>query len=151
MTAGDPTIVRIVIPAGIPAPVKRPPSSREIARRRAKAEAEARAAVEAKALARQVQPGLRAPPGRLFALDAEGLVLRGPLGGLGASPRIIETLGPFAAGGRHPLSVLAAAGGWKDEAAVREALAGLGGRLGAVGLRLDRRKSGWRIARAKGE
>ena len=68
----------ITIPAEDPnaPPPARVPSSRTLARLREKAEAARRAAAAATVLAKQVQPGLRAPPGRLFALDAKALVLR---------------------------------------------------------------------------
>jgi hypothetical protein len=148
VTQDDDKLIRVVIPPGIPAPVKHPPSSRELARRRAKAEATARAAVEAKALARQVQPGLRSPAGRLFALDAEALILRGPAGGIGTSGRVVRTLEPLAAGGRHPAASLVAAGGWGDELALREALDAMVPKLHAVGLRICRRKAGLRMTKA---
>lgn len=143
----DDKLIRVVIPPGIPAPVKRPPSSRELARRREKAEAAARAAVAAKAIANQVQPGLRAPPGRAFAVEAEALVLRGPAGGIGTSERIVRMLQPLAAGGRHPATALMAAGGWSDEQALREALDAIAPKLAAVGLRVCRRRTGLRMAR----
>lgn len=116
---------------------------------REKAEAAVRAAVAARELARQLQPGLRSPPGRLFVADAEGLILRGPRGGIGSTPRIIETLMPLAAGGRHPAEALIAAGEWKDGAALREALSALGQKLAAIGLRVCRRKAGFRMAKAR--
>ncbi len=147
--ADNPHLIRVVIPPGDPnaPPVKRPPSSRTIARLRAKAEGAGRDVEAARALARQVQPGLRPPPGRLFDVDAAGMVLRGPAGGIGSSTKIIETLAPLAQGGRHPAAVLVTAGKWVDEVALREALAGLGPKLAAVGLRICRRKAGLRMAK----
>lgn len=101
--AGNPDEIRVVLrwsdqPAD---PVKRPPSSRTIARLREKAEAKAWNAATARAFAAQVQPALRPPPGRLFAADAAGLVLCGPAGGIGTSERMARTLMPLAAGGRR--------------------------------------------------
>lgn len=109
----------------------------------------ARDAAAALALVRQVQPGLRPPPGRLFAVDVAALVLRGPKGGTGTSERMVRTLAPLAAGGRHQPAVLMAAGGWADENTLREALAAIGGKLAAVGLKIDRRKTGIRMAKAR--
>ena len=102
--AESPHLIRIVLPPVDPnvPPVRRPSSSRTLARLREKAEAAARAAEACRNLARQVQPGLRPPPGRLFATDAAGRVLRGPAGGIGSSLRIIETLQLLSQGGRHP-------------------------------------------------
>lgn len=144
------SLIRVVIPPVDPnaPPVKRPPSSRTIARLREKAETVARNAAAARALRAQVQPGLRPPAGRLFDVDIGALVIRGPLGGLGSSERIVRTLAPLAAGGRHSAAALVAAGGWRDEAALREALIGLSGKLAALGLRIDRRKAGLRMAKA---
>jgi len=82
-------------------------------------------------------------------VDASALLIRGPAGGLGASERVVRTLMPLSAGGRHSADALVVAGGWRDEAALREALAGLGGKLTALGLRIDRRKAGMRMARVK--
>lgn len=130
-------------------PMKRPPSSRTIARLHEKTEAEARNAAAASALARQLQPGLRAPADRLFAVDAGALLLRGPMGGIGSTERMVRTLEPLAAGGRHLPAVLVGAGGWHDEEALREALAGLGPKLAVLGLRICRRKAGLRMAKSK--
>ncbi|WP_267361097.1 MULTISPECIES: hypothetical protein [unclassified Methylobacterium] len=143
-------ITAVIYPADPDAPPPpRVPSSRTIARMREKAEAEACNAAAAQVLARQVQPGLRPPPGRLFATDAAGLVLCGPGGGIGSTERMVRTLAPLAAGGRHPVAVLMTAGGWQDEQALHEALAGLGPKLAALGLRICCRKAGLRIAKAR--
>ena len=130
-------------------PIVYPPSSKTIARRREKAEAIARDAATARQLAQQVQPGLRPPAGRLFAVDEAGLLLRGPAGGIGSTERMVRTLAPLAAGGRHAAAVLMVAGGWQDDQALCEALAGIGGKLAALGLRIDRRKAGIRMAKIK--
>jgi hypothetical protein len=115
---------------------------------KAKAEQAARDLGAAQALARQVMPALRPPPGRLFAVDGAALLLRGPQGGIGSTERMVRTLAPLAAGGRHLPAVLMAAGGWQDEEALQEALAGLGPKLAALGLRICRRKAGLRMAKA---
>jgi len=143
--------IRVVIPPVDPnaAPVKRPPSSRTLARLQAKAEATDRDAAAARALRAQVQRGLKPPAGKLFAVDVGALVIQGPAGGLGTSKRVARTLAPLTASGRHPAAALVAAGGWSDEMALREALAGLGGKLAALGLRIDRRKAGLRMAKHK--
>ncbi|MCJ2059189.1 hypothetical protein MKL09_21940 [Methylobacterium sp. J-048] len=111
----------------------------------AKAKEAARTAEAARVLRGQVQPGLKPPAGRLFAADLDALVLRGPTGGLGTSERVMHTLMPLAVGGRHLPTVLMAAGGWSDKAALREALAGLAPKLDAIGLRICRRKARLRI------
>jgi hypothetical protein len=59
----------------------------------------------------------------------------------------VRTLAPLTAGGRHPPAALMAAGGWRDEAALREALAGLSGKLAVLGLRICKRKAGLRMAK----
>jgi hypothetical protein len=84
--AANPHVVRVVIHAADPRapPAPRVPSSRTIARMRERGEAEARNAAAAQAPAKQVQPGLRPPTGRLLAIDA-ALPLRGSLGGIGRS------------------------------------------------------------------
>lgn len=145
----DPQIIEVRISAKNQrtGPVVYPPSSREIARRKAKAEETARNTAAAQALARQVQPGLRPPAGCLFDVDAAGMVLRGPAGGIGSSTRIIETLRPLAQGGRHPAAALVTAGKWADETALREALQALAPKLAAIGLRVCRRKAGIRMAK----
>ena len=130
-------------------PMERPLSSRAIARLRERAEAEARNTAAARVLAAQVQRGLRPPPGRLFATDAAGLVLCGPNGGMGTTERMVRTLAPLAARGRHAAAALVAAGGWRDEEALWEALAGIGPKLAVLGLRICRRKAGLRIAKFK--
>lgn len=141
--------IRVVIPPLDPnAPsAERPPNPRTIARLKEKAEAAAHDEAAAMILRAQVQPGLRLSAGRLFDVDLGALVLRGPAGGLGVSERAVRTLTPLAASGRHSSAALVAAGGWRDEAALREALAELGGKLAALGLRIDRRKAGLRMTK----
>lgn len=141
----------VVLPPADPnePPVKRPPSSRTIARLRDKAMVAARDAAAATVLRAQVQPSLRPPAGKVFDVDAAALLIRGQAGGLGSSERILRTLAPLAAGGRHPAVALVAAGGWRDEAALHEALSGLGPKLAALGLRICRRKAGLRMAKVE--
>ena len=55
-------------------------------------------------------------------------------------------LGPT---GRHLPAVLVAAGEWSGEDALRDALAALGRKLAVLGLRVDRRKAGLRMAKVK--
>jgi len=130
-------------------PVKRPPSSKTITRLREKAEAAARDAAAAQALLARVQRAFRPPPGKLFSVDTAALLLIGPTGALGTTKRMAKTLEPLVASGRHTATVLMAAGDWVDEAALREALAGLGPKLAVLGLRVDRRKAGLRMAKMK--
>jgi hypothetical protein len=94
-----------------------------------------------------VQRGFKPPAGRVFGVDTAGLLLIGPAGALGTTSRMARTLEPLAAGGRHLLATLVAAGGWRDEVTLGEALAGTGGKLAALGLRIDRRKTGLRMAK----
>lgn len=149
--AANPHVIEVVLRLSnqLARPTKRPPSSRTIARLREKGEAEVRNAAAAQAMARQVQPALRPPAGRLFAVDAAALLLRGPMGGIGSTERMVRTLVPLAAGGRHAAAVLVAAGGWTDEQALREALAALAPKLTVLGLRICRRKAGLRMAKSK--
>ena len=77
------------------------------------------------------------------------MLLIDPGGRIGSSERAVKTLAPLATGGRHSAAVLVAAGGWRDEAALREALKALAAKLAAIGLRIDRRKTGIRMAKAK--
>jgi hypothetical protein len=142
-------LIRVLIPAADPntVPMRRPPSSRTIARLREKAETTARDAAAARELRARVQPGLKSLAGKLFAVDVDALVICGPAGGLGTSERIVRTLAPLAAGGRHSAAALVAAGGWRDEASLREALAGLSGKLAVLGLRICKRKAGLRMAK----
>jgi hypothetical protein len=59
------------------------------------------------------------------------------------------TLAPLATGGRHRPAVLTAADNWADEPALRGALAALAPKLGAIGVRICRRKAGLRMAKVK--
>ena len=116
---------------------------------RMRAEAAAKAASAVQALRSQVQPAFRPPPGRLWRVDAEARIIVGPAGGIGTTPVIVRTLEALATPGRHDEAVVAAAGGWRDVAQLREAMAGLAPKLAVIGLRLDRRKVGIRITKVK--
>lgn len=122
---------------------------RMIAGEQARKEEAARQIEAVRTMRTQVQPGLRSPPGRLFSADLASLTLRGPVGGIGSSERMVLTLAPLGAGGRRPSTALRIAGGWPDEATMLEALAAISGKLGAIGLRLDKRKTGIRMAKAR--
>lgn len=113
-------------------------SSRAIARERAKAAEDRRIAAEAAKLQGMVHRSLRPPAGRLWSVHADALLLIGPSGGIPVSSSAVAALEPLTSGGRHALS---------DHD--RAALDGLAPRLAAVGLRIERRKTGWRIARAR--
>ena len=146
--AANPHVVSVVIHAADPRapPAPRVPSSRTIARMRERVEAEARNAAAAQAPAKQVQPGLRPPTGRLFAIDA-ALPLRGSLGGIGRSANHAHP-GPASRRWQAPAGGAGgAAGGWQHEQAVREALAALAQRLAVIGLRVCRREGGLRMAK----
>ena len=147
----NPHVIEVVIYAPDPnaPPAPRVPSSRTIARLREKVETQARNAAAAQQLQTQLQRAFRPPAGRLFAVDAAALLLIGPAGALGTTSRMVKTLEPLAAGGRHLPSVLVAAGGWQDEQALREALAGLGPKLAILNLRVCHRKAGLRMAKAR--
>ncbi|CAA2145623.1 hypothetical protein MBLL_04750 (plasmid) [Methylobacterium bullatum] len=76
------------------------------------------------------------------------LMLTGPGGGIGVSPVLARTLAILSPPGRHmPESVLAA--GWRDVDHLRDGLSAFAGKLAAVGLILNRRKTGLRITRPK--
>lgn len=126
-------------------------SRRMIAREQARKEEVARQAEAVRATRAQVQPGLRSPPGCLFAADLASLTLRGPAGGIGTSERMVLTLAPLGAPGRRPSSALRIAGGWPDEATMLEALSAISGKLGAIGLRIDKRKTGIRMAKVRAD
>lgn len=126
-------------------------SQRTIAREQARREEASRQVEAVRAMRAQVQPGLRAAPGRLFTADLASLTLRGPAGGIGASERLMRTLVPLSESGRRPAAALQAAGSWADETSMFEALAALSGKLAAIGLRIDKRKAGIRMGRLRPE
>ncbi|KQP05910.1 hypothetical protein ASF28_18655 [Methylobacterium sp. Leaf99] len=118
---------------------------------RMRAEAAVIAAAAVRALQGQVQPAFRPPAGRLWKVDAEAQMIVGPAGGIGTTPVIVRTLEALATPGRHDEGVVAAAGGWRDVAHLREAMTGLAPKLAVIGLRLDRRKTGIRITKARAQ
>ncbi|KQT96067.1 hypothetical protein ASG60_20755 [Methylobacterium sp. Leaf469] len=118
-------------------------------RERLRAEAATIAASATRALQSQVQPAFRPPAGRLWRVDAEARIIIGPAGGIGTTPVIVRTLEALSTPGRHDEAVVAAGGGWRDVGHLREAMAGLAPKLAAIGLRLDRRKAGIRITKAR--
>jgi len=106
------------------------------------------AEAEAAALRVQVVHGFRRPAGKLFGVDEAALVLIGPYGAIVISPILLRTLALLAGKGRHPPESLLPAG-WQDLEHLSTGLAAAGLTLAAVGLRLDRRKTGWRITRLR--
>ena len=142
---------RIDYAAMMRAATKGTKSSRQIAAEKARAEHEVRMAREAGALRAQVQRGFKPPPGRLWGVDAAAQLIIGPAGALGTSPVIVRTLEALATPGRHDEAVVASAGGWRYIDHLREAMVGVAPKLAVVGLRLDRRKAGIRITKAKGK
>ena len=124
-------------------------SGKQIAADKARGDHEARMAREAGALRAQVQRGFRPPPGRLFGVDAAAQLVVGPGGGIGTTPVIVRTLEVLSAPGRHDEAVVAAAGGWRDVDHLREVLDALAPKLHAIGLRLDRRRTGLRATKTR--
>lgn len=112
--------------------------ARDRDRLKAKAEEQARIEAAQAALAAQLRRGLKPPPGRLWSVDPAALLLIGPGGAIPASAKACAALAPLAVGGRHP-----------EPAELRTALDGLAPRLAAVGLRIDRRRAGVRVGKAK--
>ncbi len=130
--------VRVIGPNPVAPPLPRPKSSRVQQREREKAEQAARDAAAAAALSKSVVRGMRPPAGRLSAVDAAALLLVGPGGAIPITGAQAVALAPYAAGGRHP-----------ETPQLSEAAKGLALRLAAVGLRIDRRKAGVRLAKEK--
>ncbi|MFF8802440.1 MULTISPECIES: hypothetical protein [unclassified Methylobacterium] len=113
-------------------------SSKMIAREHTQAENAARLAAEAAKLRSMLLPSLKPLPKRLWSLHADALLLIGPAGGISIPASAVSVLQPLALGGHHVLTE-------RDAAAV-DALAP---RLAVVGLRVDRRRKGVRIAKAR--
>ena len=109
----------------------------------------ARAASAMQGLRSQVQPAFRPPPGKLWKVDDAAMLIVGPAGGIGTTPVMARTLQALAASGRHDEAAVAAATGWRDVAHLREALDGLAPKLSVLGLRIDRRKAGIRVTKAR--
>lgn len=114
-----------------------------------RAEAQARAEEATRMFQGQVMPGFRPPAGKLWGVDVEALMIVGPGGGIGTTAVMARILAPLAAGGRHDESVIAAETGCRDAVHLQELLTAMAGKLAAVGLRVDRRRTGIRIAKVK--
>lgn len=122
------------------------PRSREVLRQAARAADAARVAAETARIRKEAVFGLLPPPGQLAAVDLEALLVIGPLGAIGGPAALLRSLQVLAQGKRHPVSALLP--GWRDEAALCAAVEAFRPRLAAVGLRVCRRKAGWRLASA---
>jgi len=109
----------------------------------------AQLAVEVDRIRSEIRLGVKPPAGRLAAVDVAGMLLLGPLGAVGCGGALLCTLEVLAGRGRHPVPSLLAAGRWQDEAALRAALEASRPRLAAIGLRICRRKAGWRLAKER--
>lgn len=120
---------------------------RAVARQAARAADAARVAEEAARVRREARLGIVPPDGRLAAVDAAALLVIGPLGAIGCSSALTRTFEVLARGGRHPVEALVATG-WRDEATLDAAVEAFRPRLAAIGLRICRRKAGWRLAAA---
>lgn len=108
----------------------------------------ARVAAEAATLRTQLQTAFQPPPGKLFGVEEAAMMIIGPNGGIGTTALLVRTMAQLAAKGRHaPESLLVA--GWQDLDHLSAGMDAFAGKLGAVGLMLDRRKTGWRITKAK--
>lgn len=108
----------------------------------------ARLAAEVDRIRSEVRLGVKPPAGKLCAVDAAAMLLVGPQGAVGCGGALLRTLEVLAVKGRHPVPSLLAAGRWQDEAALRVALEAFRPKLAAIGLRVCRRKAGWRLAKA---
>ncbi|MCJ2087787.1 hypothetical protein MKK88_17630 [Methylobacterium sp. E-005] len=113
----------------------------------AKAADAARLAAEVNRICSEIRLGVKPPAGRLAAVNMADMLLLGPLGAVGCGGALLRTLHVLAARRRHPVPCLMAAGRWQDEAALRAALEAFRPRLMAIGLRICRRKAGWRLAK----
>lgn len=112
-------------------------------------EARAQAAEVTRILQRQVMPEFRPPPGKLWGVNEAAQLVVGPAGGIGITSAVAHVLGPLAVRGRHDEAGFAAAVGCRDVAHLREMLTAMAGKLAAIGLRVDRRKVGIRITKAR--
>ncbi|TXN81104.1 hypothetical protein [Methylobacterium sp. WL8] len=97
----------------------------------------------------QVMPNFRPPAGKLWGVNEAAMMIVGPGGGIGTTATIAGILALLALGSRHDEAGIAAATGCRDVAHLREILTGMAGKLATIGLRVDRRKAGIRIAKAK--
>ncbi|MCJ2051249.1 hypothetical protein [Methylobacterium sp. J-070] len=108
-----------------------------------------RLAAEVDRIRSEVRLGVKSPAGKLAAVDVAGMLLLGPLGGVGCGGALLRTMEVLVSKGRHPVPSLLAAGRWEDEAALRAAVEAFRPKLAAIGLRICRRKAGLRIAKSK--
>ena len=120
--------------------------NRRRARVAEKAAEAARLAQEARRLAPDVFTRIRPPHGRLMAVDVAALLIIGPAGAIGSTSLVIATMAILALGGRPNLEELVGAG-WRDEAHLQEGMTALEPKLTALGLRICRRKVGWRVSK----
>ncbi|MDP4022043.1 hypothetical protein Q8W71_05375 [Methylobacterium sp. NEAU 140] len=77
----------------------------------------------------------------------DAMLLIGPLGAIGCDATLLRSLAVLTGKGRHPVPSLLAVGRWKDEAALQAAVGAFRPRMAATGLRICRRKAGWRLTR----
>lgn len=101
------------------------------------------------AIRSQVQSGFMLPPGKQWTVDVGALLLIGPAGAIGVSALMARTLVALSGSGRHDEARIVASAGCRDVPHLRELLAGIAGRLAAVDLRVDRRRTGIRIAKMR--
>ncbi|ONF46915.1 hypothetical protein RSM1_22350 [Methylobacterium radiotolerans] len=80
----------------------------------------ARLAIEVDRIRSEIRVGVKAPAGRIAAVDAAAMLLIGPQGAVGGA--LLRTLEVLVGKGRHPVPSLLVAGHWQDEAALRAAL-----------------------------
>lgn len=123
----------------------------QVMARRANERASAKEADAARVIAEvtRIRLGLKPPAGRLAAVDANAMLLLGPQGAVGCGGALLRTLETLSGRGRHSVPSLLAAGPWHDETALRAAMAAIRPKLAAIGLRLCRRKTGWRLSRLR--
>lgn len=117
-------------------------------REQERAAARVQGAADAAALLAQVQHVFKPPPGKFFSVDQSGLMLIGPGGGIGTTPLLARTMAILEAPGHHLPDALLAAG-WRDLDHLQEGLDAFGAKLSAIGLTIQRRKAGLRIAKVK--
>ncbi|AWN36534.1 hypothetical protein [Methylobacterium radiodurans] len=121
---------------------------RELRRQAARAAEASRVAAETARVRSEARLGILPPPGKLASVDLDALIIAGPLGAVGLPVGVLRSLQVLAQGKRHPVAALISAGHWRDEAALAAALDAARPRLAATGLRICRRKGGWRLAAA---
>ncbi len=113
-----------------------------------RAAVQAQVAVEEAAQRAQVMVGFSPPSGKLFDVDVQGMMVIGPAGGVGTTLLLARTIAILAAPGRHAPEALLSAG-WRDIEHLNEGLDAFAGKLRAIGLVLNRRKTGLQITKAR--